>query len=130
MNRIRLISTFAIASMILIAESSHALPAFPGAEGFGANAIGGRGGKVIKVTNLNDRGPGSFRAAVTASGPRIVVFDVSGIINLESSLKIRNPYLTIAGQTSPGGVLVTGFQTTLQTSHVIMQQHYIFGLHQ
>jgi len=96
-------------------------PAFPGAEGFGADAIGGRGGAVIKVTNLNDSGTGSFRAAATASGPRIVVFEVSGIINLESSLKIRNPYLTIAGQTSPGGILVTGYQTTVQTSHVIMQ---------
>lgn len=106
---------------VLLANSSYALPAFPGAEGFGANAQGGRGGKVIKVTNLNDSGTGSFRAAVTASGPRIVVFEVSGIINLKSSIKISNDYLTIAGQTSPGGILVTGYQTRVQASHVIIR---------
>jgi len=112
-------------------QPSSSLPAFPGAEGFGANAIGGRGGTVIKVTNLNDSGPGSFRSAVTASGPRIVVFEVSGIINLMSSLTITNPYLTIAGETSPGGILVTGYQTTLQTSHVIMRHmRFRVGSHQ
>ncbi|MFC2123989.1 polysaccharide lyase family 1 protein [Bacteroidota bacterium] len=97
------------------------LLAFPGAEGFGANTIGGRGGEVIKVTNLTDSGPGSFRAAVTASYPRIVVFEISGIINLESNLDIYNPYLTVAGQTSPGGILVTGYQTLVNTHDVIIR---------
>ncbi|MCU7935448.1 MAG: chitobiase/beta-hexosaminidase C-terminal domain-containing protein [Candidatus Thiodiazotropha sp. (ex Dulcina madagascariensis)] len=121
-------------------------PAFPGAEGFGADSTGGRGGPVIKVTNLNDSGPGSFREAVeTASihfadgenyvyesdveyrarlealGHRIVVFEVSGIINLQTDLTINIPYLTIAGQTSPGGILITGRPVQINTHDVIVQ---------
>lgn len=110
-----------LAGLLIFSQPAGAIPAFRGAEGFGANSIGGRGGTVIKVTNLNDSGPGSFRAAVTASGPRIVVFAVSGIINLQSNLNITEPYLTIAGQTSPGGILVTGYQTTLNAHNVIIQ---------
>ncbi len=75
------------------------LPAFLGAEGWGAYTPGGRGGIVIKVTNLNDNGPGSFRAAVMNPSPRIVVFDVSGTITLQSDLTINSPFLTIADQT-------------------------------
>jgi pectate lyase len=80
-----------------------AVPSFPGAEGFGTTTPGGRGGKVIQVTNLNNSGAGSLRAAVEATGPRIVVFRVGGTITLRSSLDISNPYITIAGQTAPGG---------------------------
>ena len=107
--------------LVVAVEGVFGIPAFPGAEGFGAGSVGGRGGQVIKVTNLNDNGIGSFRTAVIASGPRIVVFEVSGIINLESDIYIYNPYLTIAGQTSPGGILITGRQTTINTHDVIMQ---------
>lgn len=82
---------------------SNMLPAFPGAEGFGAGARGGRGGVVMRVTSLEDGGPGSLRVAVESSGPRIVVFDVSGTITLRSKLKIANPYITVAGQSAPGG---------------------------
>jgi len=87
------------------------LPAFPGAVGWAAKTPGGRGGKIIRVTNLNADGPGSFKAAVTAKGPRIVVFEVGGIIDFgRAELKITEPYLTIAGQTapSPGITLIRG----------------------
>jgi len=100
---------------------SHA-PAFPGVEGFGKYTVGGRGGKVIEVTNLHDAGPGSFRAAVSAKGPRTVVFRLSGTIALESELKIREPYLTIAGQTAPGdGICIKNYQVNFDTSQVIMR---------
>lgn len=95
--------------------------AFPGAEGFGRYAQGGRGGTVIEVTNLNDGGTGSFREAVTASGPRTVVFRVSGTIELSSRLKIFNPFLTIAGHTAPGdGVTIKG-TVEVRASDVIIR---------
>jgi pectate lyase len=77
--------------------------AFPGAEGFGSMTIAGRGGRVIEVTNLNDSGPGSLRAAIDATEPRIVVFRVAGMIELKTTLLVDSPYITIAGQTAPGG---------------------------
>src|SRR3954464_10083935 len=78
------------------------IPAFPGAEGFGANTPGGRGGKVLFVTNLDDSGPGSLRAACEADGPRTVIFRVSGTIALKKPIIITRPFLTIAGQSAPG----------------------------
>ena len=87
------------------------LPAFPGALGWASQTPGGRGGQIIRVTNLNSEGPGSLRAAIEADGPRIVVFEVGGVIDLEkNTLRLRNPFITIAGQTapSPGITLIRG----------------------
>lgn len=98
------------------------IPAFPGAEGFGSATPGGRGGKVIPVTNLNDDGPGSLRSACETEGPRIVVFRVSGIITLTKKLIVKNPYLTIAGQTARGdGICLRNFTFVIATHDVVVR---------
>ncbi|MDR3219326.1 MAG: polysaccharide lyase [Dysgonamonadaceae bacterium] len=98
------------------------IPAFPGAEGGGAYSFGGRGGKVIVVTNLEDSGPGSLRDACEQGGARIVVFNVAGIIRLQSPLIVRAPYLTIAGQTAPGdGVCIAGESLWVNTHDVVVR---------
>ncbi len=98
------------------------IPAFPGAEGGGMYTFGGRGGKVYVVTNLNDRGPGSFREACEAGGARIVVFNVAGVIRLETPINVRAPYITIAGQTAPGdGVCIAGESFAVNTHDVIVR---------
>ena len=96
--------------------------AFPGAEGFGKEVTGGRGGKVIKVSNLNDNGIGSFRAAADASGARIIVFDVSGTIELNSAIELKNKDISIAGQTAPGdGITLKNYPLNVKTSNVIIR---------
>jgi hypothetical protein len=98
------------------------IPAFPGAEGGGKYSFGGRGGKVLVVTNLNDDGPGSFRWACEQGGARIVVFNVAGIIHLKSPVIIRAPYITIAGQSAPGdGVCIAGESVWINTHDVVIR---------
>jgi len=105
------------------------LRAFPGAEGFGACTPGGRGGKVYYVTTIDDYLPGtdapiegSLRVAVEAKGARLVLFQVSGTISLKTDLWVRNPFLTIAGQTAPGGgICIKDYQFVLATNDIIVR---------
>ncbi len=98
------------------------IPAFPGAEGGGMYSFGGRGGKVLVVTNLNDAGEGSFRWACEQGGARVIVFNVAGIIQLKSPVAIRAPYITIAGHTAPGdGVCIAGESVLIDTHDVVIR---------
>ena len=107
-----------------IANSAH-IPAFPGAEGFGKYSLGGRGGDVYRVTNLNDAGLGSLRYGIkTATGPRTIVFEVAGTIVLKSPLAIKGKsYLTLAGQTAPGkGITLRDQNFSIKNSkHIIIR---------
>jgi hypothetical protein len=98
------------------------IPAFPGAEGGGMYSFGGREGKVLTVTSLEDRGPGTLRDALEQGGARIIVFNVSGIIKIKSPLIVRAPYVTIAGQTAPGdGICVAGETIWIDTHDVVIR---------
>jgi hypothetical protein len=98
------------------------IPAFPGAWGGGMYSFGGRGGKIYVVTNLNDSGPGSFREACEAAGPRTVVFNVAGVIHLKERIRIRAPYITISGATAPGdGICFAGKTVEVETHDVVIR---------
>jgi hypothetical protein len=94
-----------------------------GIEGWAAYTLGGRGGRIIRVTNLNATGKGSFYEAISATGSRIIVFEVGGVIDFKGSSKtIKNPYVTIAGQTAPGkGITIINGGLYVQTHDVIIQ---------
>ena len=118
-------AAFLLAVTLALAPGASAadLPAFPGAEGFGAMTPGGRGGKILFVTNLNDSGPGSLREACeVATGPRIVLFRVAGTIALKRPITVRNPFLTIAGQSAPGdGVCLRDATFGIATHDVVVR---------
>lgn len=106
---------------VVVATGSGTPLAFPGAEGFGKNTTGGRGGKIFIIDNLNDRGPGSFREAAEAKMKRIIVFAVSGTIHLETKLGIRGE-VTIAGQTAPGdGICLADNSVSLAGDNIIVR---------
>lgn len=98
------------------------LPVFPGAEGFGTRTPAGRGGKIIAVTSLADEGPGTLRAALADPSPRIIVFRVGGVIELQKILAINAPFVTVAGQTAPGdGIMIKNAGIRIATHDVLIQ---------
>jgi hypothetical protein len=123
------LATLALSGQALAASSGKPLLIIPGAAGFGIDTPAGSGRhlepprtQVLHVTNLNPRGPGSLRAALEAEGPRVVVFEVSGNIEMVGSVSIRHPYVTVAGQTAPPpGITLKRCELHIRASDVLLQ---------
>ena len=119
------------AVLVVLAAATLALPAsfqnpdpVAGADevGYGRLTVGGRGGTIVRVRNRNDSGPGSLRAALERSGRRIVRFDVGGVFTLRSEIKIKDPFITIAGETAPRPVVIRREGLLVRTHDVIIRQ--------
>jgi hypothetical protein len=122
MRPVKFVSHLLASGLLAWASGAHALPVIPGGAGFGMDTPAGRGGTIYKVTNLNADGAGSLKACIDVNAPRICVFEVSGTIKLTSDLIVRNPYLTIAGQTAPSpGIMLRGAALKITGSHVLVQ---------
>lgn len=119
-----LVMVIAFIALFLLTRGSYgaSLPVFPGAMGHGSDTKAGRGGSILRVTNLNDAGEGSLRAAIEIQGPRIIVFETSGTIQLRADLVVASPFVTIAGQTAPSpGINLRGAGLRIQTHDVLVQ---------
>ncbi len=121
---------FKVGSILLLcmvfSVQAEQIPAFPGAEGFGSHTPGGRGGKIVYVTNLNDTGEGSLRQALR-SGNSIVIFRVGGTIELESPLKFYGSHITIAGQSAPGGgICIKNYPMIISSTNDIVVRYLRF----